>query len=621
MKKIYLLLLILFSFAEMKGQGCIINMAYDSTTTVFDFAVAPVSTTSVFNWDFGDSTGIYTTGNIATHSYANFGTYMVCVTEFDTVLQTIVDACCTNVFYNNTAGCSFTSSVASGLAINFAANATSASTITWDFGDGNVGTGIYSTHTYAFPGTYYVCMTASSFLGNCSYCQVVIVSPGLPCTISEVQDSINPATHIFTFNPIDPSNQIQWTFGDGGTAGNVTNVSHTYNAPAGVYTACAVEYDSTGTMVCQACIGIQVGQAANCSFTFSPLSLLTNTYLFTTSYDSTLYVPVWDFGDGISYTGGAMEQHSYATGGVYFVCMILVDIITQNIVCTTCLQVAVPTGPTTCTANFTTVPFGLDAYFIDYSSTDPAVTTYTWDFGDGSPLNTSRFPVHTYGIPGTYNVCLSILNSSCADTMCQTIVVDSTIIAPVFCTSYFVFTQLSPYQLAVVNLSSGTNLSFMWDFGDGSTSTAPYPIHNYASTGSYNICLTVADANGCTSTYCDSLSVDSTGMITYRSSTVGFTINVVSPTQLNTVSIDENISSLISSIYPNPAKDRIFVTSTPKSGATNYSILSISSQLVKAGSINAEKTEIDIADLSPGIYFLEVRNSGGEKSFARFIKN
>ena len=110
-------------------------------------------------------------------------------------------------------------------------------------------------------------------------------------------------------------------------------------------------------------------------------------------------------------------------------------------------------------------------------------------------------------------------------------------------------------------------------------------------------------------------------MITYRSSTVGFTINVVSPTQLNTVSIDENISSLISSIYPNPAKDRIFVTSTPKSGATNYSILSISSQLVKAGSINAEKTEIDIADLSPGIYFLEVRNSGGEKSFARFIKN
>ncbi|MBK9026172.1 MAG: hypothetical protein IPL69_20090 [Saprospiraceae bacterium] len=41
------------------------------------------------------------------------GTYMVCVNEFDTVLQTIVDACCMNVVHNNSAGCSFTSSVAS----------------------------------------------------------------------------------------------------------------------------------------------------------------------------------------------------------------------------------------------------------------------------------------------------------------------------------------------------------------------------------------------------------------------------------------------------------------------------------------------------------------------------
>ncbi len=602
-------------------QNCTITSVYDSLTTTYTFATTPNGINTSIIWNFGDSTsGV---GQTVSHQFAASGAYAICATEIDITTQNVISYCCYSLNATGTSTtCFFTAVSPNGTDFTFSSNASSTASVTWDFGDGAVGTGLASAHTYVTSGVYNVCMTTTDFLGSCTSCQAITVSTGpQPCTIFAVQDSINPATYFFTFNPINPSNQIQWTFGDGATASNVTNVSHTYNSPAGVYTVIAVEYDSTGTMVCQAGIGVQVGPSANCSFTFSPLSLLTNTYLFTTSYDSTLYVPVWDFGDGISYTGGAMEQHSYATGGVYFVCMILVDIITQNIVCTTCLQVAVPTGPTTCTANFTTVPFGLDAYFIDYSSTDPAVTTYTWDFGDGSPLNTSRFPVHTYGIPGTYNVCLSILNSSCADTMCQTIVVDSTIIAPVFCTSYFVFTQLSPYQLAVVNLSSGTNLSFMWDFGDGSTSTAPYPIHNYASTGSYNICLTVADANGCTSTYCDSLSVDSTGMITYRSSTVGFTINVVSPTQLNTVSIDENISSLISSIYPNPAKDRIFVTSTPKSGATNYSILSISSQLVKAGSINAEKTEIDIADLSPGIYFLEVRNSGGEKSFARFIKN
>jgi PKD repeat protein len=180
---------------------------------------------------------------------------------------------------------------------------------------------------------------------------------------------------------------------------------------------------------------------------------------------------------------------------------------------------------------------------------------------------------------------------------------------------------LSPFQLAVVNLSSGTNLSFMWDFGDGNTSTAAYPIHNYTTFGTFQICLTVADPNGCTNTYCDSLTVDSTGMIIYRSTNVGFTINVVSPTQLNTVSVDENKSSLISSLYPNPSKDRIFITSTSKSGVMNYSILTLSGQRMKEGKISAEKSEIDISDLSPGIYFVEIKNTAGQKSFARFIKN
>ncbi len=108
-------------------------------------------------------------------------------------------------------------------------------------------------------------------------------------------------------------------------------------------------------------------------------------------------------------------------------------------------------------------------------------------------------------------------------------------------------------------------------------------------------------------------------MIIYRSSNVGFTINVVSQTQLNTVNVEENVS-LISSIYPNPSKDRIVVTSSPKSGTTIYSILSVSSQKMKEGMLSGESSEIDISGLASGIYFLEVQTRSGEKSFARFIK-
>ncbi len=109
-------------------------------------------------------------------------------------------------------------------------------------------------------------------------------------------------------------------------------------------------------------------------------------------------------------------------------------------------------------------------------------------------------------------------------------------------------------------------------------------------------------------------------MIVYRSTNVGFTINVISPSQLNTISVQENNPSLISNIFPNPSKDRIFITSSAKTGVMNYSILSISNQKILEGKISGEKSEVDISQLSPGIYFFEVVNSSGQRSFDRFIK-
>lgn len=619
MKKIYLLLLVVFSFIQSNAQqNCLITTTYDSLTSTYTFVSTSNGPNTLFEWNFGDgNTGL---GNPVSHQFVNPGAYAVCTTERDTFTQNVISSCCLSITTSG-AGlpCAFSTYTANQVDFIFTATPPFSSVISWDFGDGSTGGGSQASHTYSTSGVFYVCMTTISALDTCVTCQTITVNTTpQPCTISSSVDSANYFLQYFYFNPINPTNQLNWTFGDGSTATGGTTVSHVYPSN-GLYSACVVETDSTGTMVCQACIGISVGPTTSCSFAFTPDPANMNTLNFISNYDTTLYVAVWNFGDGVSYTGGPFEQHTFAAPGPYFVCMDLIDITTQALMCSYCAPVAIPGGPQPCAANFTTVPFGLDAYFIDYSSADPTVTTYVWDFGDGSPLNTARFPVHTYSTPGTYNVCLAIQNSACVDTMCQTIVVDSTIIAPMFCTSYFIFTQLSPYQLAVVNLSSGVNLSFNWDFGDGSTSTAAYPIHNYPNTGTYQICLTVSDATGCTNTYCDSLTVDSTGMITYRSTNVGFTINVVSPTQLNTVSVEET-PSLISNIFPNPSKDRIVVTSTATSGVAIYSILSVSNQKMKEGRLSGEKSEIDISDLASGIYFLEVKNKAGEKSFGRFIK-
>ncbi|MBL0102344.1 MAG: PKD domain-containing protein [Bacteroidetes bacterium] len=386
---------------------------------------------------------------------------------------------------------------------------------------------------------------------------------------------------------------------------------------SGTYTVCMYEVDATtGLDICHVCQNITVGTTPVCSFTFNQNSGLFSTFDFIGSIADPANIASWDFGDGSVGTGLSIS-HTYTTPGTYVICMFEVDTTPLTTVCQSCTTIIV--GPQNCSANFTVVPFGLDAYFIDYSNGYSSATTYTWDFGDGSPLSTLRFPTHTYSTPGTYNACLYLNTGFCADTLCQTLTVDTTIISPMFCQAYYVFTQLSPYQLAVVNLSSGTNLSFLWDFGDGSSSTAAYPIHTYANHGSYTLCLTVSDQAGCTNTYCDTLTVDSTGHIIYRSMNVGFTINVMAPNQLN--SVKDLSSTLAAHLYPNPANDQLHIEAVQSFGSElTYSIQSITGSRLLSGSISGKNVEITVSTLPQGVYILELKNEKNEVSFARFVK-
>ena len=83
------------------------------------------------------------------------------------------------------------------------------------------------------------------------------------------------------------------------------------------------------------------------------------------------------------------------------------------------------------------------------------------------------------------------------------------------CTADFTYVQNGPTtyftDLSTINPSWSTNysVSYLWDFGDGNTSTLQNPSHTY-SNGLYSPCLTVTyfDSvimNFCTSIYCDSI--------------------------------------------------------------------------------------------------------------------
>jgi hypothetical protein len=77
-------------------------------------------------------------------------------------------------------------------------------------------------------------------------------------------------------------------------------------------------------------------------------------------------------------------------------------------------HVAPPPPPTAPTANFTAQVLNAANHTMQFldSSTGTQPLTYSWDFGDGSPLNTTQNPSHQYGAAGNYTVKLTVSNAA-----------------------------------------------------------------------------------------------------------------------------------------------------------------------------------------------------------------
>lgn len=135
---------------------------------------------------------------------------------------------------------------------------------------------------------------------------------------------------------------------------------------------------------------------------------------------------------------------------------------------------------------------GMVVQFQDESQNAPLL--WDWDFGDGG-FSFAQNPSHTYTAPGTYTVTLTASNPAGGDTETKVgyIVVSP---LPTGLTADFSGTPTSgvrPLNVAFTDLSTGNPTSWSWTFGDGGTSTAQDPSHNYTAAGVYDVTLTVSD--------------------------------------------------------------------------------------------------------------------------------
>lgn len=133
--------------------------------------------------------------------------------------------------------------------------------------------------------------------------------------------------------------------------------------------------------------------------------------------------------------------------------------------------------------------------FMNLGNNDPT-WTYLWDFGDGN-TSSSMNPTYSYSYGGYYPISLTItdMNGCVAAAIdYDTITVNFQVTAD-FDASTFFGSMMEP-EIDFYNTSVNAT-SFLWNFGDGDTSTVINPSHEFPAAGDYNVTLYAMNSAGC----------------------------------------------------------------------------------------------------------------------------
>lgn len=211
----------------------------------------------------------------------------------------------------------------------------------------------------------------------------------------------------------------------------------------------------------------------------------------------------WNFGDGTAQaqTTSSTVSHTYTSVGIYRVMMVAID--SSRCLPRDTSYLNIRAGNASAQLSFKKskqAPCTSNAYqFINLSQAPPqkqfSNTSFTWDFGDGTPYvttDTSR-QTHSFASSGTYIVRL-ILNDT---GYCSKLIFSDTLrVASTIKASFTVSGGGCALNAQFENISQGGS-QFKWSFGDGSTATTTNSTHTYSSAGTYTITLITIDSASC----------------------------------------------------------------------------------------------------------------------------
>jgi len=133
---------------------------------------------------------------------------------------------------------------------------------------------------------------------------------------------------------------------------------------------------------------------------------------------------------------------------------------------------------------------------------DAANTSWHWTFENGMPSESdNQSPVVSFLEPGEYVVCLTINEANCESSICDTITILEKDTEDL-CDAEFSYYCDGTTHVQFINGSYPPDATYFWNFGDGYISNDDNPIHIYASTGFFEVCLFIETDGGCSDSIC-----------------------------------------------------------------------------------------------------------------------
>ncbi len=467
-------------------------------------------------WDFDN--GITSTQEDPTYAFQTEGTYNVCLTTTDdngcdsTFCQTITVA---NPVANFTVDNQYLPCPPA--TFNFTDASANAVSWLWTFGDGNTSTDQNPSNTYTATGFYDVQLIITSASGCMdTLFQPTFIEVGGPIGNFTFTPNQGCADVTATFTGNVTSNTVDlyiWNFGNGSdstsiTSANINTVTYTYTTAGTFFPTLTLE-DSTGCQFVATLDSIEVDTLQFDFFANDTLTCEVGDFTFTPYIASSSPIDSvrWNFvGADVTTSTMMSPTISYSNVGDFDVELTVYSrhctkTVTKN------LYIKVAPNPVT---DFTVLPVdGCNPTTVNFTDATSifsgSVVNWYWDLGNGT-LDSAQNTATMYTAVGQYDVRLiTVSNHGCLDTL---LLVDTVTIYPIpnpiFDLDTFACTGQDVF---FTNMSTGNNLTYSWDFGDGNTSTVFEPIHQYTTEGMFTVCLTVTSSDGCDSTLCKTVTI------------------------------------------------------------------------------------------------------------------